>query len=185
MNVYDFDGTILRGDTTALFTLFCFRRYPCTRAHILKSLPRALAMKAGRISLQQWKEGLFGFFALVPDMDAALEQFWAENVRRIYPWYLARRTASDVVISASPEFLIAYACERLGVLCAMGSPVDACTGAFSGLNCNKQEKVRRYRERFGDTAVDRFYSDSLSDAPMAAIAKEAFFIKKGRVFPWK
>ena len=28
MNVYDFDNTILRGDSTARFFAFCMRRYP-------------------------------------------------------------------------------------------------------------------------------------------------------------
>ena len=184
MNVFDFDNTILRGDTTALFTKFCFRRYPAVRGHILRALLRAIPMKAGRMSLQEWKEGLFGFFALVPDMDKAVETFWAEHVSRVCPWYLAVRQKDDVVISASPEFLVAYACERIGVGCAMGSPVDPRTGKFSGPNCNKGEKVRRFRKKFGEAAIDRFYSDSHSDDPMAALAKEAFLVRKVRPGAW-
>lgn len=185
MNVYDFDNTILRGDTTALFTLFCFRRYPAVRRHIVKSALRALQMKRGRISLQEWKQELFGFFALVPDMDAAIELFWAKNVSRVLPWYLAQRRPDDVVISASPEFLVRYACERLGVGCTMASPVDPKTGRFSGPNCNRAEKVRRYREKYGDAPIACFYSDSHSDDPLAALAQEAFLVRKGRPGPWK
>ena len=57
MNVFDFDNTILRGDCTALFTKFCFRRYPKVRRHILRALVRAVPMKMGRITLTEWKEG--------------------------------------------------------------------------------------------------------------------------------
>ena len=185
MNVFDFDNSILRGDTTALFTKFCFRHYPAVRRHILRALCRALLMKMGRITLTEWKEGLFGFFALIPDMDAAVENFWAEHVSRVQPWYLAVRQEDDAVISASPEFLVAYACRRLGIKHVAASPVDPHTGKFSGPNCNKAEKVRRYRELFGDKPISRFYSDSHSDDPLAALAQEAFLIKKGRVRPWK
>ena len=185
MNVFDFDNTILRGDCTALFTKFCFRRYPKVRRHILRALVRAVPMKMGRITLTEWKEGLFGFFALIPDMDAAVEDFWAEHISRVQPWYLSIRRPDDIVISASPEFLVSYACSRIGISCSMGSPVDKKTGKFSGPNCNKAEKVRRYREHFGDTPIGLFYSDSHSDDPLAALAKEAFLIKNGRPGPWK
>ena len=185
MNVFDFDKTILRGDCTALFTKYCWRHYPNVRRHILRALLKAVPMKIGKISLQEWKEGLYGFFALVPDMDKAVENFWAEHVSRVYPWYLAVRRKDDVVISASPEFLVAYACERIGVSRVIGSPVDMRTGRFSGPNCNKGEKVKRYREVFGEREIEKFYSDSHSDDPLAAIAKEAFLIRKGRVLPWK
>ncbi|MDO4741075.1 MAG: haloacid dehalogenase-like hydrolase, partial [Eubacteriales bacterium] len=114
-----------------------------------------------------------------------IEEFWAEHVSRVYPWYLSVRQKDDVVISASPQFLVAYACERIGVGTVIGSPVDCRTGKFSGPNCNRAEKVRRYREAFGDKPIDRFYSDSHSDDPLAALAKEAFLIKNGRVCPWE
>ena len=185
MNVFDFDKTILRGDCSALFTRYCFRHYPGVRGHILRALLRAVPMKVGLMSLQAWKEELFGFFSLVPDMESAVENFWADHVSRVYPWYLSVRKRDDVVISASPEFLVAYACGRIGISCAMGSPVDMHTGKFLGPNCNRAEKVRRYKEIFGDRPIEYFYSDSHSDDPLAALAAQAFLIKGGHIRPWK
>lgn len=185
MNVFDFDKTILRGDTTALFTWWCVRRYPSVRLHVLRALRHAIAMKRGKISLQDWKQELFGYFALIPDMNAAVEDFWDSHIARIYPWYLSIYHSDDVVISASPQFLVADACARIGIRHVLGSPVDPRTGRFTGLNCSKEEKVRRYREEFGDVPIDHFYSDSHSDDPLAAIAKEPFLVKKGHPRPWK
>jgi phosphoserine phosphatase len=59
------------------------------------------------------------------------------------------------------------------------------TGRVNGLELSGEEKLRAYRERFGDAPIDEFYSDSRRDAPLAALAKRAFIVKKGGiVVPW-
>ena len=100
------------------------------------------------------------------------------------PFYAKTRRPDDVVISASPEFLIAPACARLGVACVMGSPVDRRTGAFHGPNCHGEEKVRRFRAAFPDGQIDDFYSDSHSDYPLARIARRAILVRGDRLEPW-
>ena len=75
------------------------------------------------------------------------------------------------------------ACRRLGVR-FLASPVDARTGQLLGPNCRGEEKVRRFRSAYGAAEVERFYSDSCSDAPLAALAQEAFLVRRGQVLPW-
>ena len=65
----------------------------------------------------------------------------------------------------------------------MGSPVDRHTGRFSGLNCHGEEKVRRFREVFPEVQIDEFYSDSHSDAPLAALAKRAWLVRGDERIP--
>ena len=102
----------------------------------------------------------------------------------IQAWYLEVREQGDLVISASPEFLLEAPCKRLGILPPIASKVDAKTGNYTGVNCHGKEKVRRFREQFGQASVENFYSDSKSDSPMAELAVRAFFIRKGQVLPW-
>ena len=90
-----------------------------------------------------------------------------------------------MVISASPQFLIEPACKRLNVSCWMGSPVDKHTGVFSGLNCHGKEKVRRFYEVFPDGKIEKFYSDSHSDDPLAEISAEAVLVKGDQLLAWK
>lgn len=184
MNVYDFDNTILRGDSTALFCLYCLRRYPA----LLRDLPgqavNGLLFLLKIRKKQDFKQRLLSFLGRIEDVDAAVEGFWRENFRRIKPFYEETRRPDDVVISASPEFLIAPACARLGIRCAMGSPVDKRTGRFSGPNCHGAEKVRRFREAFPDGEIDTFYSDSHSDDPLAALAARAVMVRGDRLEPW-
>ena len=111
------------------------------------------------------------------------ERFWDRHLIGIEPWYRAQQSNTDVIISASPDFLIGAACRRLGVR-FLASPVDARTGQLLGPNCRGEEKVRRFRSAYGAAEVERFYSDSCSDAPLAALAQEAFLVRRGQVLPW-
>lgn len=185
MNVYDFDNTLLRGDSTALFCLWCLRRYPAIWRDLPGQVGNALLFGLRLRKKQAFKQRLLSFLSRVGDVDAAVDAFWAQNIGRVKPFYFELHREDDVVISASPEFLIAPACERLGVGTVMGSPVDKKSGAFLGANCHGEEKVRRFRERFPDGEIDCFYSDSRSDEPLAKLARRAFLVRGERLLPWE
>ena len=185
MNVYDFDNTILRGDSSARFFAFCLRRYPRMWADLPAQAVNGLLFLLRIRPKQAFKQRMFGFLRKIDDPDEAVAAFWAVNFCRVKPWYLKARRPDDVVISASPEFLIRPACQRLGVGHVLGSPVDLRTGRFSGPNCHGAEKVRRFREVFPQGRVDAFYSDSHSDDPMAALAGHAWLVKGDRLLPWR
>ena len=110
--------------------------------------------------------------------------FYEKNRGRIKKWYIERKKESDVIISASPEFLLSTFCEELDVY-LIASEVDIRSGRFIGPNCRGEEKVRRFRSMFGDVSPDEFYSDSYSDAPMAEISKKTFYVKNEKIMQWK
>ena len=184
MNVYDFDNTILRGDSTARFCAFCLRRYPAVWADLPGQAVNGLLFGLRIRKKQVFKQRLLSFLKRIPDVDAAVAGFWELNFSRIKAFYRETRRPDDVVISASPEFLIRPACEKLGIQSVMGSPVDKRTGAFSGPNCHGEEKVRRFREVYPEAQIDDFYSDSHSDDPLARIARRAVLVKGDRLLPW-
>ena len=184
MNVYDFDNTILRGDSTARFFAFCLFRMPRMWPDAAGQIGNAALFLLQRRGKQAFKERMFRFLGAVPDLDRAIERFWEKNFRRVKPFYLAQHRDDDVVISASPEFLIRPACERLGIRAVIGSPVDKSTGRFLGANCHGAEKVRRFYEEFPGGTIDDFYSDSHSDRPLADVARRAFFVRGDKISPW-
>ena len=184
MNVYDVDNTILRGDSTARFCAYCLRRYPAVWADLPGQAVNALLFGLKLRKKQVFKQRLLSFLKRIDDVDAAVADFWEKNLSRIKPFYCETRRSDDVVISASPEFLIAPACARLGIKTVMGSPVDRHTGIFSGPNCHGAEKVRRFREIYPDAQIDDFYSDSHSDDPLAEIARRAILVKGDQLLPW-
>ncbi len=184
LNVYDFDKTIYSGDSTLNFARFCYRRHPLLLrflpGQVLAFVPYAL----GLISKTVFKQHFFRYFRGLKDIDAEIRLFWETHRQKIEPWYLAQNTPDDAVISASPEFLLRPICAELGIKNLIASRVDPKTGDYTGENCYGEEKVVRFRETFGDEPIERFYSDSLSDSPLAALANESFLVSEGKAIPW-
>jgi len=184
MNTYDFDETIFNPDSSYKFFMFCLKRHP---GAVLRTLPltavKALKYSAHSIETKELKEQLFSFLRYIKDVDADVQSFWDVNFPRIESWYLAQKREDDVIISASPEFLLKPACDRLGVA-LLATPMDKHTGKINGLNCHDSEKVRRFYERYPDAHTENFYSDSLSDTPMAMLADKAWLVNKQDIRPW-
>ena len=186
MNLYDFDETIYDGDSTRDFVLYCYKNYPRTLAYLPRQLAAVTSYMAGKIDKTTFKERYFSMFAAVPDIDSALADFWDSHADRIMRYYPRQARQDDVVISASPEFIVRPLCERLGLTHVIASDVDKFTGHFNGANCYGAEKVRRLEEAGYDLGeVEQVYSDSLSDTPIAELGQEAFIVHKdGSLGPW-
>lgn len=184
MNVYDFDGTIYRGDSSVDFFVYCITRFPW----ILLLLPYQLMMigayKIGLCSKECEKSAFFTFLRVVPDVNSVVQAFWRTRKKKIAEWYLAVKKEDDVVISASPRFLLSCLCSELGIRNLIASEVDIRIGRFCGQNCYGREKVRRFCQLFPDARIEKFYSDSQSDSPMALLACQAYMVKNGNISNW-
>lgn len=184
MNIYDFDGTLYDGDSTFDFLSFSIKKHP-SLVRFLPGIGWAGALYfLKRLEKTRAKERFYRIFTGY-DAESLLEEFWDQHQHKIFPWYPGQQEETDIVISASPEFLLKPICARLGIKTLMASRVDPKTGKYTGLNCWGPEKVRRLEEQTGFTHCGKFFSDSYSDTPLAEIADEAFLIKKGKICPWE
>ena len=123
-------------------------------------------------------------FVRAIDYERDIADFWEKNKHKVKEYYLKQQKDDDVIISASPAFVLEPICKELGIKHLICSDVNVLTGSFNRENCHGQEKVNRYRAEFGNTPVDEFYSDSYSDTPMAEIAKKAYMVKDENISPW-
>lgn len=184
MNTYDFDQTIYYPDSSYSFVMYCLRKYPLA---VLPAVPRSLRLairyRRGKIETKELKEQLFSFLPRIRDIDRTVADFWDEHRGNIGEWYLRQKREDDLILSASPEFLLSPIAQELGVG-LIATPMDKKTGKIHGENCHDAEKVRRFFERFPGGHTEKFYSDSLSDTPMAEIADEAFLVCWGTISPW-
>ncbi|MBP3495965.1 MAG: HAD-IB family phosphatase [Clostridia bacterium] len=185
MNVFDFDGTIYHGDSSKDFFFYCVKKYPKMKKYLFKCAFWGIGFALRLVKKIKFKEKFFSFLKDVPNVDKAVEEFWAEKGNNMHKWYMEMKQPSDVIISASPEFLLEPICKRLGVECLIASPTDKHTGKFSGPNCLGEEKVKRFREIYPEAEIDEFYSDRYVDTPVAKIAKKAIFVKGEKLSPWK
>lgn len=183
-NVYDFDKTIYKRDATFDFYLFCIKKRP----RILTGLPALMgyavlyAFKGS--SKTEFKEIFYRFLRHLGSVDELVTEFWDQHRSGIAEYYHEVHRDSDVVISASPEFLLEPICRQLQIHKLIASRVDKHTGIYFGENCWGAEKVSRFRDELPGAEVGDFYSDSLSDAPMAAIAERAFLVTREGIVPW-
>lgn len=182
MNVYDFDKTIYSGDSTLEFYLFCLRKYPIIFCDLPRQAVGFFKYKSGKITKTKFKEFFFCFLKRLPDCDKEVALFWNKNQHKIKSWYKQQQNKDDVVISASPEFLLGEICQRQGICHLIASQVDKGSGIFETENCYGSEKVKRFRKKFPQGMVECFYSDSYSDTPMARISEKAFIVGKNDQF---
>ena len=181
MNVYDFDKTIYPVDSTAQFYRWCLRRYPACRRTLPWTAWAFFCMGTRLKTKTKSKEIFYRFLRHVPEEAPRL--FWQEHIAQIRPWYYEQRRPDDLIISASPEFLLTPVARMLE-FALIASPVEQASGRYLGENCHGPEKVLRYRAVYGDEPVDGFWSDSRSDTPMAELAREAWLVKGEHREPW-
>lgn len=184
MTVYDFDKTIYDGDSTVDFYLFCLKRSPCIVLCLPIQIRAIIRYKLGKITKTEMKQDFFVFLKKLRDIDGLIDDFWYRHRGKIKKFYQSLHKEDDVIISASPHFLLEGICEILGVKTLIASEVDIQTGHFYSENCYGKEKLARFREIFGEQRIDTFYSDSKSDFPLARIAREAFLVKGEHIVGW-
>ena len=182
MNVYDFDGTIYNGDSTAHFIKYCALKYPKTLIYLPVTVWAFFLYILGVYSKTRFKEKMYGFLKYVPEN--AVDEFWKQNKKNIKSWYYDQQQNDDIVISASPEFLIQPICSMIGIKTAMASVVDVHTGKYTGKNCHDIEKVDRLYKWDRNAKVNKFYSDSYADTPLAEIAEEAYMVRGDKLYKW-
>lgn len=184
MNVYDFDGTIYDGDSTVDFYFFCLKH----RKKILRALPIQIGAifkyELRFISKTKLKENFFSFLKYLNDTNELIVSFAKLNKHKIKSWYLKQKEDDDVIISASPEFIVKEICNMYDIKNVIASKVNYKTGEFISQNCWGSEKINRFRNIYSLESINNFYSDSKSDEPMARCAKNSFYVKNKNIIPW-
>lgn len=180
INGYDFDKTIYDGDSSVDFYFFCLKK----NKKVLLQLPIQfigfVLYIIKKIDKTKFKEKVFSFLKKINNVDDYINEFWKKKYINIKPWYLKQKKDSDVIISASPEFLLKPLEKKLKVK-VIASKVDKKSGKFLEKNCHDYEKVNRFYKEVGKKELNSFYSDSMSDKPMMDISKEAYLVKKDKI----
>lgn len=181
INVYDFDHTIYDGDASIDFWRFHIKKHPALTLLIPYQFAFVVLMKLKVINRKKAKEAFFCFLKFIKDLE--LNQFWDHNQYKIKKWYIYQKEPNDLVISASPEFLLKEITSRLNIQ-LIATRMSSKTGKISGENCRGEEKVKRFKSQMKDSIINQFYSDSQSDLPMKRLAKKSYLVFKTKVKEW-
>lgn len=180
-NLYDFDKTIYNGDSSIDFFFYIlFRNWKIIK-YVPKYIVAVFDYKTDKISKKEMKEIFFSFLKDIKEIDIYIEKFWTKNYRKIKKWYLLKEHDKDIIISASPEFLIKPIEKKLKVKAVIATKVDKNTGDFLSNNCYGEEKVKRLYEIYPKVKIENAYSDSKSDIPILNLAKNKYIVKRNKI----
>lgn len=182
---YDFDGTIYDGDSSVDFYKYCLKQNKSICKYWLKLAWYLGLYVLGKKSKTEVKEVFFCFLKDFDDKEELLDSFWNEHFSKIKKWYLDKSHENDIIISASPEFLLKKVAEKLGTKDLIASVVNIENGKFLKENCHGMEKVKRLKEKYKEIYIEEMYTDSTSDLPMIEMAKKGFMVKKDTIIPYE
>ena len=185
MNVYDFDETIYDGESSVEFILY----YAKTDPKIIKFLPAVfkvfLQYEREKITfddfLNKYAVQLTEYFKENSvDFDKLVAKFWDKRMHKIKPFYKEIQKEDDVIITASPEFMMREICSRLGIKHLISTDFDIKTGEIHKA-CFREGKIDCFREVFLNAEIDDFYTDSLNDRFLFPLAKRVFMVKGKKI----
>ena len=185
VNLYDFDKTIYDGDSSVNFYKYCLKKNPLIFTYLIKFTIYYSLYKLNLNTKEKAKENLFKFVTKFNNIDNIVEDFWNININKIKDFYKDKDHSNDIIISASPEFLLKPICNKLQVKDLIASPINKNTGLYHGKNCHGEEKVRRLKDKYNNIEVLEAYSDNLSDIPMLSLANTSYLVKKKRIIKYK
>lgn len=180
VGLFDFDGTLARGDSALPFVLFVLRRYPRAIAEFPLLAAMAPGYGLGLISKKRIKSAMLKLLRHVPPGER--EQLAADfHDRVIRPRYFAKglerlrwhrhQGHTLIMATASVDFYMQHVAEQLDfdILVATRAAIEPVPTVI-GANCYGREKVERLKqlELFDQTdwANSWAYSDHLSDLPI-------------------
>ena len=186
IDVYDFDGTIYRGDSTVDFLIYLAGKRKSLLLRAVFLIPAAVRLLFTG-DLTRFKSSLFNQIAGRVDLFAEGELFWRESgaQQKINDWFRNRPVDVPVIIaSASPEFELRWIADKLGADDLICTRCDEKTGKLIGQNCKSDEKICRIREKYGEVSIQSMYTDSIrADRPLLELAENRFLVnaKTGEV----
>jgi HAD superfamily hydrolase (TIGR01490 family) len=187
--LFDFDGTITRGDTFSPFLRFAVRRSRMLAGSVLLS-PVVLGYRL------QWVDAckarpIVARFGFQGERAAAVRDIGLKYATQVLPQTLRRRALERidwhkaqgddvVVVSASLDVYLRPWCETLGIACictTLEEREGRLTGRYVHGDCSGVEKVRRIRERYDlhQYAVVYAYGDTTEDRDMLQLAHRRYY----------
>ncbi|MBQ9517863.1 MAG: haloacid dehalogenase-like hydrolase [Eubacterium sp.] len=175
MNAYDFDETIFYPDSAISFAFWCAKRKPKLWFNFVPKVMKCLVQyKKGKLPRYKLERTFFSYLTQIDDFDEQIEAFWDKNESNISKWYLEQKKPDDLIISASPVCIIAPIAKRLGVN-YVATEYDKEYDVFVDNLMYAKEKAK-YILDHDFPVIENFYSDSLSDTPLALLAEKAHLV---------
>ena len=187
MNVYDFDNTILKGDSEYKFFKYMFFKKHINIKYLFIAFNAHLKSRKGKIGKEASREIMYRFLTQFKkeEIESFVIEMWEKESKNIKDFYLKQQKEDDVISSATPRFILTPICKKLGIKNLIASEYDYLNNKMLDLLNYNEQKVNSFKKIFDVNKIDEFYSDSDSDAPLAKLAKKAYKVKGNKITIWK
>ncbi|WP_294481518.1 haloacid dehalogenase-like hydrolase [uncultured Ruminococcus sp.] len=184
IKVFDFDNTLYHGESSIDLAFYLIRRNKRILLYVPSILINLAKYKMCLVDREKAEQEINDFLkvAVKDKYEAAeiVESFWAENSYRLDENMIKRVRKDDVIITAGPDMLIDGIKDKLGTDNIISSIIDPDKREMVYFNFG-ENKAKRYKEVYGDTPIESFYTDSFNDKPLMKLANKVYIVEKGRL----
>ena len=198
--LFDFDGTLIRGDSIILFMRYAWQKKLCSVLDLFRFLVAGGLFTFGLLSPKRAKQMALHFLkGEQRDSYVSASEDFCKNVLipRLYPLAAEalqkHKTAGEpmLLVSASPTFYLEPLKNMLGFTEVLGTDMETdeggrFTGKIVGINCRGEEKplrIQAYLDKMGtqlDTEHSSSYGNSTHDIPMLQLCQNAYAVNAGK-----
>ena len=107
-----------------------------------------------------------------------ISSFWETHANKLNRRLLVLIEPEDVIMTASPSFLLDGIRSRLNTDQIICTEVDVDEKKITWFNFGENKTVR-FRDLYGDRKIDEFYTDSYNDRALMKLARRVYIVKKG------
>ncbi len=189
--VFDYDGTLIKIDSTKLIIILCFllSPYRFIKLYIeyLKNNKNKCISEyilSNTIKGKKYYQVMYVFSIYKIICKKCINRIVLKKLLEI-----KRQGYSIIIASASPVFAIKLIFPNIIIL---GHDYQIINNIYTGKTNNKmpikQEKLKQlieYINRLGFNEIEIAYSDSINDEPLLNYANKSYLIKKGKIEVWK
>lgn len=184
MKVFDFDNTIYDGESSLDFFLYCLKQKRSLIKYMPEILYKASKYKSGKIGIDEvykFCDKMLGVFLKNNIYTQSLVSgFWAENGKKLKKNFLEMIKEDDVIISASPRFLLSKVSDMINTKNIICTEIDEKSEKLTFL-CYGKNKIQAFDKAYPGVEIDEFYTDSISDMPMIKKAKKSYMVKGEKI----
>lgn len=197
--LFDFDGTLCKGDSIFRFCLYAHKQHFSTRRQLLAGLWAAVQFKTGRITIEQAKQVALAWMkgrSTLEMQDLSLRFCREVLVPRFFPDGIAalqkekKEGATVLLITASPSFYLEPMKDILGVADVIGTRMDVGPDclytSLVGDNCRGVQKPLRLAEYLASKGqrlaydTSAAYGNSTGDLPMLEVCSRKVAVNPGK-----
>lgn len=188
--VFDFDGTIYKGDCSIDFYRYMIGRNKSLLIHLPMQLICFALWKLHLIRTDTFKQLYFRFLnGITPHLlDGFIQDFWRQKNNSDFNAAICdvvkstlKEGGTCVVITASPQLIVQPLISNLFGVETIGTLLEYRGGTYflASPNCKGVQKVIRFENNFGKTAIiSAAYSDNSSDMPLFKRSIKAFKVRQ-------